>query len=126
MHGFEFEVNRGHNLAADKYPTKRVPLQWVEGKFFNEKRMLNDGVKKVDRGPVCGFEEGLFKVGVPGKRVDSVVEDKVGFWLSFFVCHLMVIVGLIWVSRILLTMKLGGRSRNAILRRGLLRLLSSF
>lgn len=74
-HGFEFEINRGHNLA-DKYPTKRVPLQWVDGRFFDEKRMLNDGVRKVDRGPVCGFEGCVSKVDVPGKRVDS--GDKVG------------------------------------------------
>ena len=78
LHGFDFEINRSHDLAADstKYPAKRVPLQWVAGRFFDEKRMLNDGVRMVDRGPVCGFEECLCKVEVQGKRVDS--GDQVG------------------------------------------------
>lgn len=91
VHGFEFEINRSHDLMADstKYPTKRVPLQWVEGRFFDEKRMLNDGARMVDKGAVCGFEECLCKVEVPGKRVDC--SDKVGL-----VKFLLLVICLAW------------------------------
>ena len=46
--GFELEIIRSHDLRAaadstNKYPKKRVPLQWVDGRFFDEKRMLNEG-----------------------------------------------------------------------------------
>ena len=91
-HGFELEIIRSHNLAADtaKYPTRRVPLQWVDGRWFDEKRMLNDGTRMVDRGAVCGFEEGLCKVGVQvsgeSTRVDSMQEDKVSLALATFLC----------------------------------------
>ena len=54
------------------------------GGFFDEKRMLNDGVRKVDRGPVCGFEECVLKVEVRGKRLDS--GDKVSLVSLRVIC----------------------------------------
>ncbi|KAJ5940762.1 hypothetical protein N7516_000930 [Penicillium verrucosum] len=47
--GFEFEIKRSENLrTTDDIPSTRVPLQWVDASYFDEKAMLNDGEYKID------------------------------------------------------------------------------
>ena len=39
--GFQFEINRSHDLQATGYhPSQRIPLQWVDAKYFDEKAKL--------------------------------------------------------------------------------------
>lgn len=81
--GFEFQNKSSLDLSdsADK-PWKRIPLQWVDGKHFNEIKMLNGGKFKVDTTPVCGFESSAHKVDVPKKSMNSVeemVRSKIAF-----------------------------------------------
>lgn len=77
MNGFRFEINRSFNLAdTTNRPWKRVDLQWVDGEFFDEKAMMNDGQHMVDHGPVCPFEASAYKVQAPGKTLNAV-DDKV-------------------------------------------------
>ncbi|OJJ67628.1 hypothetical protein ASPBRDRAFT_58727 [Aspergillus brasiliensis CBS 101740] len=71
--GFIFEIKRSHDLrTSPDVPTKRIPLQWVDGRYLDQKAMFNTGVEKIDHVPVCGFEEVLYKVKVPGKSLNSV------------------------------------------------------
>ena len=74
--GFRLEFERSHNLDTGNHPTKRIPLQWVERKYFDEKLMLNDGKYKLDDAPVCIFETSVYKVKAPEKTL-NVVDDKV-------------------------------------------------
>ncbi|CAG8278729.1 unnamed protein product [Penicillium salamii] len=62
-------------------PTKRVPLQWVDGKYFDEKAMLNNGERKIDKTPVCPFEVSAYKVKAPEKTLNAV-GNAVGFALD--------------------------------------------
>ncbi|GKZ25585.1 hypothetical protein AbraIFM66951_001357 [Aspergillus brasiliensis] len=72
--GFIFEIKRSHDLrTSPDVPTKRIPLQWVDGRYLDQEAMWNGGVEKIDNVPVCRFEEVLFKVKVPGKSLNSVV-----------------------------------------------------
>lgn len=62
----------------------RIPLQWVDEKFFDENAMLNNG-KEIDDapvGPVYGFEASAHKVKAPEKTL-NVVDDEVSFQLDF-------------------------------------------
>ena len=72
--GFKFEISRSHEFDA----TKKIPLQWVDGKYFNKKAMLNDGNHKLDDRPVCAFEASVHQGEAPGKSL-NLVEDKVSF-----------------------------------------------
>lgn len=82
--GFAFQVKRGYDFrSTQSSPMKRVPLQWVDGKWFDEGRMFNGGVYKLDGGPVCGFEESVFKVRAPGRSL-SVAGEDVSFLHFFF------------------------------------------
>ncbi|KAG9229470.1 hypothetical protein BJ875DRAFT_474749 [Amylocarpus encephaloides] len=75
--GFNFEVKRSHDFhATGNRPTMRIPLQWVDAKYFNEKAMLNDGKRKIDNAPVCDFEASAYKIKAPGKTL-NVANDKV-------------------------------------------------
>jgi hypothetical protein len=80
--GFKLQVKRSHNfnLTLDQ-PTKRIPLQWVDAKYFDEKKMLNNGKHKLDDVAVCDFERSAHKVEAPGKSLNTV-GDKVGFRLD--------------------------------------------
>lgn len=73
--GFEFQIKRSLDLSdpSDK-PSKRVPLQWVDGKHFDEGKMLNGGKYKVDNAPVCGFEASAHKIKVPERSLNAVEE----------------------------------------------------
>ncbi|KKY27252.1 hypothetical protein UCRPC4_g01153 [Phaeomoniella chlamydospora] len=75
MNGFKFEVKRSHDFrgTAD-VPTKRIPLQWVDAKWFDEVAMLNNGRYKLDSTPVCGFEASAYKIKAPGKTLNAVNE----------------------------------------------------
>ncbi|PWY69634.1 hypothetical protein BO94DRAFT_421845, partial [Aspergillus sclerotioniger CBS 115572] len=73
--GFIFEIKRSHNLrTSPDIPTKRIPLQWLDERYIDEKAIFNDGVEKIDYRPVCGFEEMLYGVEVPGKTLNSVAD----------------------------------------------------
>ncbi|TWU71227.1 hypothetical protein ED733_001168 [Metarhizium rileyi] len=75
--GFQFEIKRSHDLrVTGNRPTKKIPLQWIDGKYFNESAMFNDGVHKIDTLPVCAFEASLYNVKAPGKSLNNV-DDKV-------------------------------------------------
>ena len=80
--GFQFEVKRSHDFNATGNFPKRIPLQWVDAKYFDEKAMLNDGKRKVDHEPVCGFEASAHKAEAPKKSLNAV-EDVVSFQLDF-------------------------------------------
>jgi hypothetical protein len=73
--GFVFEIKRSENLqTTDDAPSARVPLQWVDAQYFEEKAMLNHGEYKIDHSPVCGFEECVQKIRPPGKSLNTVGE----------------------------------------------------
>lgn len=75
--GFRLEVERSHDLNTTvNRPTKRIPLQWVDKEYFDEKLMFNDGIYKLDDTPVCIFEASVFKVKAPEKTLNTV-DDKV-------------------------------------------------
>ncbi|KAI1168337.1 hypothetical protein F5B18DRAFT_598039 [Nemania serpens] len=71
--GFEFQIKRNRNFeVTTSRPTERIPLQWVNGRFFDEKAMLNNGAFKLDDTPVCGFEASVHKVKAPTKSLNAV------------------------------------------------------
>ena len=71
--GFQFEVKRNHDFnATGNRPTTRVPLQWVDAEYFDENAMFNNGKRKVDDTPVCGFEASAYKVKAPEKTLNAV------------------------------------------------------
>jgi copper oxidase (laccase) domain-containing protein len=73
--GFSFQIKRSHNFEITRtFPTKRISLQWVDGKDFNEQAMLNNGVHKIDNRPVCAFEASAYKVQPPGKSLNTIDE----------------------------------------------------
>jgi hypothetical protein len=86
MSGFEFEIKRSHDLGntADR-PTSRVPLQWVDAKYFDEKAMFNAGKYEVADVPVCGFEASAHKIKVPEKSLNAINEKVC---LLNFTCNL--------------------------------------
>ncbi|KAK1623373.1 hypothetical protein BDP81DRAFT_475659 [Colletotrichum phormii] len=76
--GFKFEVKRSHDFAnTSDIRTKRVPLQWVDAKHFDEGAMLNWGVEKIVKRPVCGFEASAYQAKAPGKTLNAA-DDKAG------------------------------------------------
>ncbi|KAH9979118.1 hypothetical protein BGW80DRAFT_1283103 [Lactifluus volemus] len=73
--GFQFEIKRSHDFqATGNHPSQRIPLQWVDAKYFDEKAMLNNGKRIVVHEPVCGFEASAHKVEVPSKSLNAVDE----------------------------------------------------
>ncbi|GLB23197.1 hypothetical protein AtubIFM61612_003785 [Aspergillus tubingensis] len=74
--GFIFEIKRSHNLrTSPDIPTKRIPLQWVDGRYFDKKLM--EGPERIENVPCCAFERILYEAKVPGKSLNSAGE--VGF-----------------------------------------------
>ncbi|CAK46086.1 hypothetical protein An12g03130 [Aspergillus niger] len=74
--GFVFEIKRSHDLrTSPDIPIKRIPLQWVDGRYLDQGKMFNGGLEKIENLPVCAFEEVLSKVKVPGKSLNSVNSD---------------------------------------------------
>lgn len=81
--GFQFEIKRSHDFrATGNRPSKRIPLQWVDGKYFNEAAMFNHGIRKIDTLPVCAFEASLHKIEAPGKTLNTV-DDKVSLQIRY-------------------------------------------
>ncbi|RAL01362.1 uncharacterized protein BO80DRAFT_424911 [Aspergillus ibericus CBS 121593] len=77
--GFKFEVKRGHDfLATQNPPSKRIPLQWVSGEYFDEAAMLNNGQYKIDNNPVCRFEASAHKVKAPEKSLNTTDNKSLG------------------------------------------------
>ncbi|OJJ87488.1 uncharacterized protein ASPGLDRAFT_23488 [Aspergillus glaucus CBS 516.65] len=68
--GFKFSIQRSYDLSLPENqnppPTHRIPLQWVDERWFDEERMLNGGVCVEDWEPVCGFEGVVGRVGMTG------------------------------------------------------------
>ncbi len=76
--GFRFEVKRSFDLGGSgNRPSTRTPLQWVDGRHFDEKKMLNHGVLAFDAVPVGAFEESVHKVRAPGKTLNTVGDESV-------------------------------------------------
>ncbi|ORY59197.1 uncharacterized protein BCR38DRAFT_399443 [Pseudomassariella vexata] len=74
--GFEFEIKRNYDFrATSTLSMKRIQLQWVNGRHFDEEVMLNGGKHKIDHVPVCGFEASVHKVQVPGKILNRVEQN---------------------------------------------------
>jgi hypothetical protein len=72
MNGFTLEIKRCHDFqATGNYPTKRIPLQWVDAQYFDENAMFNNGIRKVDHHPVCRFESSAFQIGPPAKCLNT-------------------------------------------------------
>ncbi|GIC91489.1 uncharacterized protein Aud_007933 [Aspergillus udagawae] len=70
--GFKFEIKRSCNFRTTEIPpTKRIPLQWVDGQYFDEKEMFNNGMYKIDNVPVCPFEASAHKIKAPGKSLNT-------------------------------------------------------
>lgn len=70
--GSAFEIKRSYDLKKNgNQPTTRLPLQWVDGRYFDEEAMLNNGVEKFDNVPVCDFEKSASQVEVPGPSLNS-------------------------------------------------------
>ncbi|PYH31601.1 uncharacterized protein BO87DRAFT_273819, partial [Aspergillus neoniger CBS 115656] len=75
--GFIFEIKRSHNLrTSPDIPTKRILLQWVDGRYFDQKVM--EGPERIENVPGCAFERILYQAKVPGKSLNSVGEVGVG------------------------------------------------
>ncbi|KAM0226692.1 hypothetical protein ACHAPO_012153 [Fusarium lateritium] len=73
--GFEFEVKRNHDFeTASPAPLHVIPLQWVDGKYFND-AMLNNGIQELDNKPVCDFERSVYKVKPPAGSLNSAQCD---------------------------------------------------
>ncbi|OAA58291.1 hypothetical protein ISF_06830 [Cordyceps fumosorosea ARSEF 2679] len=71
--GFRLEAKRCFNLGEpENQPTKRIPLQWLEGRFFDEQGMMSGGVSKFDEAPVGAWEESVHKIRAPGKTLNTV------------------------------------------------------
>ncbi|EKJ70227.1 hypothetical protein FPSE_09601 [Fusarium pseudograminearum CS3096] len=73
--GFEFEVKRNHDFeTTSPAPLHIIPLQWIDGKYFNE-AMLNNGVQELDDKPVCDFERSVYKIKPPAGSLNSATSD---------------------------------------------------
>ncbi|KAE8340205.1 hypothetical protein BDV24DRAFT_175485 [Aspergillus arachidicola] len=77
--GFVFQIKRNYDFHDEnsECPSTRIPLQWIDGKFFDERAMMNNGVFKLDDVPVCGFEASVYKVKAPEKSLNTVTETAI-------------------------------------------------
>ncbi|TGO37807.1 hypothetical protein BHYA_0088g00030 [Botrytis hyacinthi] len=77
--GFRFEIQQEYNLyTTEDIPTKRIPLQWVDGgKTLDEEGRGVDVGEDLDvyRRTVCAFEKIVRKAEVPAKTLNSVVDE---------------------------------------------------
>lgn len=80
--GINLEIERNYDFdTASAIPVSRIPLQWIDAKFVDERAMLNYGDYAMDSLPVCRFEESLNKTKAPQQRYSNAVDDKVCFLL---------------------------------------------
>ncbi|CAH0016838.1 unnamed protein product [Clonostachys rhizophaga] len=71
--GFQLESKRSHDLRDTvDIPSKRIPLQWVDGKYFDSRKMFNGGVPVIESKPVCGFEDSVYKIPAPRKSMNTI------------------------------------------------------
>ncbi|KAK2592983.1 hypothetical protein QQS21_009311 [Conoideocrella luteorostrata] len=76
--GFQLEIKRSHDLRHTTIkPAKRIPLQWIDGKYCNESAMFNHGKRKLDTVPVCALEASLHKIRPPGGSLNTVDNQDV-------------------------------------------------
>ncbi|KAJ3567944.1 hypothetical protein NPX13_g6593 [Xylaria arbuscula] len=74
--GFKLEAQRSLDFDLESYrPTTRIPLQWVDGEYFDEKAMFNNGILKFDDRPVCAFEASAYKVEAPAKSLNAASDS---------------------------------------------------
>lgn len=72
--GFSFQIKRSHNFEITRtFPTKRISLQWVDGKHFSEQAMLNNGVLQTDNRPVCAFDT---SGSLTGQAISYATRDR--------------------------------------------------
>lgn len=85
--GFEFQINRQHDLRdPGNSPTNRVPLQWVDAKYFDyEEGVLDDRESRDNNVPLCGFEASAYKAKVPEKSLNSI-DDEVSSVRLLTIC----------------------------------------
>ncbi|KAJ5994760.1 hypothetical protein N7481_001737 [Penicillium waksmanii] len=77
MNVFSVEIERSHDLrSADKQPTAKIPLQWVDEEHFDEKAMFDNGRHITDQIPRCRFEESVCKTKAPSKSLNAVNETS--------------------------------------------------
>lgn len=69
--GFKFEIKRAYDLDETNRKPDRIPLQWVDARYFDERAMFNNGVAMLDTVPVCRFEASAHKVKAPEKSLNS-------------------------------------------------------
>lgn len=69
--GFQFEIVRNLSLGDGQLPTKRIRLQWVNGKHFAGSMRIREH-NKSDHVPACSFEHSAHKVSVPEKSLNTV------------------------------------------------------
>lgn len=84
--GFQFEIKRAYDVTRTSRRPTRIPLQWVNGEYFNQQAMLNGGVPKFDTSPTCAFEAQLKKVEAPGKSLVNSSNEKASMPLLFLHC----------------------------------------
>ncbi|KAF4969844.1 hypothetical protein FSARC_3002 [Fusarium sarcochroum] len=71
--GFKLEIERNYSFALASSPiATRVPLQWIDAKYVDEKAMLDNGNSAVVDDPICIFEECLRKVKVPEETLNNI------------------------------------------------------
>ncbi|KAE8377082.1 hypothetical protein BDV26DRAFT_293509 [Aspergillus bertholletiae] len=77
--GFEFQIKRSYDFHDNnsERPSTRIPLQWIDGKYLDERAMMNNRVFKLDNVPVCGFEESASRVKAPEKSLNTVTKTTV-------------------------------------------------
>lgn len=88
--GFEFQIKRNYDFHDEnsERPSTRIPLQWINGKYFDQRAMMNNGVFKLDNVPACGFEASAYKVKAPGKSLNTVDETVSTYNISCLNCLL--------------------------------------
>jgi hypothetical protein len=60
--------------SADKQPTAKIPLQWVDEEHFDQKAMFDNDQHIIDQNPRCRFEWSVFKINAPSKSLNAVNE----------------------------------------------------
>jgi hypothetical protein len=74
--GFDLQVKRQHDVSQESpQPSSRIPLQWIEGRFANEKTIPDgeDGTGYLLE-PMSEFERSVLKVKAPTKTLNAVAQ----------------------------------------------------